>query len=445
MELAARLRASGAAVCLLSELDAGMARTENEDTPTLIATDLGAGYVFGVEFVELGLGDEAEQRAAAGPGQRAGAPRQCHRVAGSSRRTGVVRLPESGPGWFAAESPQPRVGGRVAVLATVGLDGVPVQLASTHLENRTDAAHRAEQMEVLLRAVDERGDGGPAIVGGDLNTLGAPTPNCSTRRSCDACAGKSRRASRWPVAHEPLFEVARAHGFEWTDANVAAPTTDHDAVGLPDHVPIRLDWLLVRGLVARRPAVIPAGGLSDHMASRSACDSHDGDHPSGAAGRRGRDPRRGREEPSPTTRGTRTRSSTSCGAPGRRGRRRAHRTRGRRRRYSRRPSASGAGLARRPRRRPWPAWRRCAWRRRTRASGSGSALVGALVHEAEERDWPLLLLLGDPGVLRPVRLRAAARSASTTGRSASTTRTSRRDGFPAYTTALRGEFSYCWE
>jgi len=27
---------------------------------------------------------------------------------------------------------------------------------------------------------------------------------------------------------------------------------------------IRLDWLLVRGLVARRPAVVPAGGLSDH-------------------------------------------------------------------------------------------------------------------------------------------------------------------------------------
>jgi hypothetical protein len=34
--------------------------------------------------------------------------------------------------------------------------------------------------------------------------------------------------------------------------------------GLPDLVPMRLDWLLVRGLVARRPAVIPAGGRSDH-------------------------------------------------------------------------------------------------------------------------------------------------------------------------------------
>ena len=60
--------------------------------------------------------------------------------------------------------------------------------------------------------------------------------------------------------------MARAHGFEWTDANVAAPTTEHDAGGLPDYVPLKLDWILVRGLVARRPAVIPADGLSDHHA-----------------------------------------------------------------------------------------------------------------------------------------------------------------------------------
>ena len=68
----------------------------------------------------------------------------------------------------------------------------------------------------------------------------------------------------WPVPHEPLFDVTRAHGFEWTQANVAAPTTDHDALGRPNHVPLKLDWLLVRGLVARRPAVAAAGGLSDH-------------------------------------------------------------------------------------------------------------------------------------------------------------------------------------
>ena len=146
------------------------------------------------------------------------------------------------------------------MLATVGLDGVPVQLASTHLENRTDAAHRAEQMEVLLRALDDRSDGGPAVVGGDFNTLGATYAQLLDRPLVRRLRQDEPTRFTWPVPHEPLFEVARAHGFTWTDANVAAPTTEHDAGGLPDHVPIKVDWILVRGLVARRPAVFPSGG-----------------------------------------------------------------------------------------------------------------------------------------------------------------------------------------
>jgi endonuclease/exonuclease/phosphatase family metal-dependent hydrolase len=265
-ELAGRLRASGAGVCLLSELDDGMARTDNEDTADAIATDIGAGYAFGVEFIELGLGDDAEQRAAAGRVNERGLHGNAILSPAHLGDPVVVRLPGSGAGWFAADSPQPRVGGRIALLATITLDGVPVELASTHLENSTDAGHRAEQMEVLLQALDERSDGGPAVVGGDYNTLGASYADLLDKTLVRRLRRNEPTRFTWPVAHEPLFEVARAHGFEWTDSNVAAPTTVHDAGGLPDHVPLRLDWILVRGLVAARPAVIPAAGLSDHHA-----------------------------------------------------------------------------------------------------------------------------------------------------------------------------------
>jgi hypothetical protein len=67
-----------------------------------------------------------------------------------------------------------------------------------------------------------------------------------------------------------LFAIAAAHGYSWTDANVAAPTTRHGPDGLPDHAPLKLDWILVRGLEARRAAVVPAisdvgaEALSDH-------------------------------------------------------------------------------------------------------------------------------------------------------------------------------------
>ncbi len=262
--LAARLRECGADVCLLSELDSGMARTRNEDTVAAIAADLGAGYAFGVEFVELGLGDAWEQRDAAGLANERGLHGNAIVSPALLEDPGVVRLPDAGPGWFDADSPQPRVGGRMALLATIAVDRVPVQVASAHLENRCDPLRRAEQMAVLLRAVDERAPGGPAVVGGDLNTLGAGYSDLFDRPLVRALRASEPVRFSWPVAHEPLFEVARAHGFEWIDANVAAPTTEHDAGGRPDHVPLKLDWLLVRGLVARRPAVVPAGGLTDH-------------------------------------------------------------------------------------------------------------------------------------------------------------------------------------
>ena len=110
----------------------------------------------------------------------------------------VIRLPDVGLGWFAAGSPQPHVGGRMAVVATVTIDGVGVQLASTHLENRTDAGHRAEQLESLLARVDARSGGGPAVVGGDFNTLGAPTRTCSTGPWCERSSGWTRPDSRGP-------------------------------------------------------------------------------------------------------------------------------------------------------------------------------------------------------------------------------------------------------
>ena len=374
-----------------------MARTDNEDTADAIAADLLAGYAFGVEFVELGLGDDEEQRAAARS-----------TTSGVSTATPSCRRRPRRPGCRAA----PRFGRRVVhrrlVPAPCGrphrraghrhLDGVPVELASAHLENRTDAGHRAEQMEVLLQRLDERSDGGPALVGGDFNTLGVPYADLLDRALVRRLRREEPTRFTWPVAHEPLFEVARAHGFEWTDANVAAPTTEHDAGGLPDHVPLKLDWILVRGLVARRPAVIPALACRTTMPSRSACDSrrHDRDDPPRAPRRRRRHPRRRRGRV--LLRGTRdvgeelaiVRDTWSAAedrplielvadedgmvvghlqaAPG--------------------PLDGAptpvAGVA--------PVCVGAAHQGR----GVGSALMAALVGAAEERRWPLLVLLGDP-------------------------------------------------
>jgi endonuclease/exonuclease/phosphatase family metal-dependent hydrolase len=235
-------------VVLLSELDSGLARTQDLDVPGSIAGGLGIGYVYGVEFIEL-VGDGT--RGLHGNAVLSGA---------TLADPAVIRLDHDGR-WFAADSPEPRVGGRMAVLTTIHVDGTPVRVASTHLENMTDPDGRAQQLDTLLSAVGP----GPALVGGDLNTFGTALEELGDRATVRRLRAAEPARFSWPVSYEPLFSVAASHGFEWVDANVAAPTTSHDCGGLPDHVPLKLDWLLVRALEARRPAVTPSPGLSDHQ------------------------------------------------------------------------------------------------------------------------------------------------------------------------------------
>ena len=266
--MAAVIASTGADLVLLSEVDVGMARSSNVDVAAEIASALGMGFVFGVEFVELGLGSPAE--AAALP---AGAANQqglhgnavlCRAPIDESRE---VRIETGGP-WTWPGSTEPREGGRMAMAGSIVVDGVPVTVASVHLESDSTAAERAAQMEVVLAALPAEG---PAIVGGDLNTFGATFAELADRDVVRTMRTADPARFAWPVPHEPLFEVAAAHGFDWLDANVAAPTTHHLADGSPHHHPLHLDWLLVRGLEARRPTVVPAVDpstgrrLSDHQ------------------------------------------------------------------------------------------------------------------------------------------------------------------------------------
>jgi endonuclease/exonuclease/phosphatase family metal-dependent hydrolase len=252
--VAALVRASGADVVLLSEVDSGMARTDNADVAAGLVAALGDdfGYTYGVEFVELSVGDVTERDAAAPAARNA---RGLHGNAIVARTdladAAVVRL-DDGTHWFGRDSPEPRLGGRMAVLATIELDGAPVRLASTHLENVTDPPTRAAQFEVLLDALGP----GPALVGGDLNTFGTSFDEILDRSGTRRLHAAEPDRFVWPVGHEPLFAAAAERGFRWEAANLAAPTTVHG--------PLKLDWLLTRGLEVRTPAVHDATGLSDH-------------------------------------------------------------------------------------------------------------------------------------------------------------------------------------
>ncbi len=256
------------AVVLATELDVGMARSENRHTPAVLAERLGHGYAFAVEFLELGLGDAAEA-ARLGPeaindaGFHGNAITSCAPLLDPS----LIRIEESGS-WFHEATDQPRVGGRMALAARVELGGRPVVACSVHLESESDPELRAEQLTVVVDALDARYGRGPAIIGGDLNTFSAGQDE--VRGRFRELRDEDPERFCWPVPYEPLFEVASAHGFEVDAANAAEQTMRLGVDQRPGSL-LRLDWLLVRGLEVVDRATIPAvdgsgGVISDHDA-----------------------------------------------------------------------------------------------------------------------------------------------------------------------------------
>ena len=251
---AALLRRVGADVVLATEMDIGMARSGQRHTVRDLAAALGMGYVFGVEFVELGTGDSYETGLFVDVPNKSG----LHGNAILSRfpleNPKVILLDDWGA-WFTGAPKgdgQRRVGGRMAICADIRLANGPISFVSVHYESQSDAKGRQAQTQTLLDALSD----GSCVVGGDLNTAAF-----TGQRQADIL----NIPARW----EPCFDTLAAGGFDWRPCNTGAPTT-RAAPGKPVDYPLKtLDWLFVRGVNAYGPAVHAAVSeqgayLSDH-------------------------------------------------------------------------------------------------------------------------------------------------------------------------------------
>jgi endonuclease/exonuclease/phosphatase family metal-dependent hydrolase len=133
-------------------------------------------------------------------------------------------------------------GRRIALAATVDVDGTPVTVYAVHLDNRLSVRDRRAQMiPVLVHAARQDT---PIIMGGDFNTSHftwlfhlIPIPTTTQDNY--------------------LEELMRAHGFD-TPVTDSGPT--HVALGM------RLDALYTRGFETTKFAVSDAQRVSDHLA-----------------------------------------------------------------------------------------------------------------------------------------------------------------------------------
>lgn len=255
--ITATLRALGADVNILCEVDRGMARTHNTDRIADLAHRLDQAYLYAVEFVELGLGDLFEQRDHAGE-QNAEGFHGAALVSGVAMASPfLIRLEDRG-NWFDGRLHERRVGSTIAVGAQVTVGLTPVTMVSVHLESHCDPATRARDMEELLRRLDTIAHGEPIILGGDFNTsTGGLAERYNDRAAWLERIRREPDRLTAPESYEPLFDAARRYGYTWQDANVPGTPTQRFAPGSdrPNH---KLDWFFTRGLVASGAAIIPA-------------------------------------------------------------------------------------------------------------------------------------------------------------------------------------------
>lgn len=260
---AALVAASGADLLLLAETDIGMARSGNRHTTAELAADCGMGYAFGVEFVELGLGDDRERVWHRGEVNRIGFHGNALLTRLPIRDVALIRLDDGALWWLDAPQGQRRLGWRMAVAARIETGFGPLVAVSVHLESKTDAADRARQMARLVAVVDRLAADMPVVIGGDCNTKALDSDPVAWRDD--------------PAAHEPLFAAMAAAGFAWRTANTEEPTMRMLPDGKPQPPFHRLDWLFVRGLAASDAAVLPAvddqgAAISDHDLVRADMD-----------------------------------------------------------------------------------------------------------------------------------------------------------------------------
>lgn len=246
-ESAEKLRASGAPLILLSEMDEGMARTAQADPTGVIAGELGMNYAYGVEFFELSLGSEIERSYCKDDFNAKGFHGNSLMASVGLKAPFVFRLPGIGR-WFNDDGEQPRAGERCAVGATVETEAGPFVAVSVHLESVADGPYRERQMAALIDAVEAYAPGLPILIGGDLNT-------------------GNHSGGDWRT--DTLFAMAEARGFACHGGPLEETSTRPSLITRFPERAMKLDWFVARGLAISESHLVSSLNeegkpLSDH-------------------------------------------------------------------------------------------------------------------------------------------------------------------------------------
>ena len=269
-------------VLLITEADAGMARSRNLMVAEVLARELGMAQAFAPCYIALGKGSGVERQAEGE--NRLGLHGNAILSRYPMRDIRLIPL-ENGVDKMAHR--EKRVGRQAAVAARIDFPNLSIDAVSVHLDAQSTQRHRREQMRSVLDAL---GGETPVILGGDWNTSTYDSSHAFRailgfwlrvimgvdhvirnhylhperlferglfRLLSDR--GFDYRRSNRMGEHTICYDVcdARAAGSlrewvpEWCFAFIRWALRNHDG-----RCPMKLDWFATRGLRVENPVVI---------------------------------------------------------------------------------------------------------------------------------------------------------------------------------------------
>ncbi|HEV8039309.1 MAG TPA: endonuclease/exonuclease/phosphatase family protein [Bryobacteraceae bacterium] len=178
-------------LCIFQEVDLGARRTHGEDVAQALAKTFGMNYAFAPEFREL------SQSTPEGPAYHG----QAILTRFPIRSSRILRFTHQSGFWkprplLISSLPvmQRRVGGRIALVNELDLNGQLLVVYNLHLESRTTEHGRLLQLDEVLADAQRYPEGTPLIVAGDLNTMQRHSPSIERMREAgyNSCFGDRR-------------------------------------------------------------------------------------------------------------------------------------------------------------------------------------------------------------------------------------------------------------
>jgi endonuclease/exonuclease/phosphatase family metal-dependent hydrolase len=231
---------SNADVFLLQEVDINAYRTNRLNIAQEIARKLRLNYVFGREFVELTQGSKAS------PAFHGQATLSRWKIS-NSRIIHFQRQSEFWrPRWFKPhlQTFQERLGGRIALVSEIDLQGLPIVTYNLHLESRSDDDLRLAQLNEVLQDAAAYDPARLLIMAGDLN-LNAATPRISEMLDCAAFRDAVPTAHVATTPRRHLLEPGRH--IDWAFVRGTSQPIEGNvlkSVKASDHYPVSFELRL---------------------------------------------------------------------------------------------------------------------------------------------------------------------------------------------------------